>query len=127
MPPLASPDQAFWPLAVWIGGVAILMAMVIALSTFLGPRSNSRRRNLPYESGVPPTPQASPRFPVHFYLVALAFLVFDLEVAFLFAWAVAARDVGWLGYFEMLVFSAMLFAGLVYLWAKRAFDWGSRP
>ena len=82
MPPLASPDQAYWPLVVWIGGVAALMAVGIALSPFLGPRSNSRRRNLPYESGVPPTPQAEPRFPVHFYLVALAFLVFDLEVAF---------------------------------------------
>ena len=63
------------------------------------------------------------RFPVHFYLIALAFLVFDLEAAFLFAWAVAARDVGWLGYVEALVFSIMLLGGLLYLWAKRAFDW----
>lgn len=113
-----------WPLALWVGGVAVLMALVIALSAILGPRSSSRRRDLPYESGVPPTEQAAPRFPVHFYLIALAFLIFDLEAAFLFAWAVSARDVGWLGYLEALVFSVMLFAGLVYLWAKRAFDWG---
>ena len=64
------------------------------------------------------------RFPVHFYLIALAFLVFDVEAAFLFAWAVTARDVGWVGYVEALVFSIMLFAGLLYLWAKQAFDWG---
>ena len=64
------------------------------------------------------------RFPVHFYLIALAFLVFDVEAAFLFAWAVAARDVGWVGYVEALVLSIMLFAGLLYLWAKQAFDWG---
>ena len=64
------------------------------------------------------------RFPVRFYLIALAFLVFDVEAAFLFAWAVAARDVGWVGYVEALVFSIMLFAGLLYLWAKQAFDWG---
>ena len=100
------------------------MAVVIALSAMLGPRGSSRRRDLPYESGVPPTEQAAFRFPVHFYLIALAFLIFDLEAAFLFAWAVSARDVGWLGYLEALVFSIMLFAGLVYLWAKRAFDWG---
>ena len=92
----------------------------------LGPRSSSRRRDLPYESGVPPTGEPEPRLPIHFYLVALAFLIFDLEVAFLFAWAASARDVGWLGYVEVLVFSLMLFAGLVYLWAKRAFDWGAR-
>jgi NADH-quinone oxidoreductase subunit A len=124
MPPLANPDPGLWPLAVWIGGVALLMALVIGFSSLVGPRGSSRRRNLPYESGIEPTEQPEPRFPAHFYLIALAFLIFDLEVAFLFAWAVAARDVGWLGYFEVLVFSGMLFAGLVYLWAKRAFDWG---
>ncbi len=73
---------------------------------------------------MPPTIQPALRFPVHFYPIALAFLVFDLEAAFLFAWAAAARDVGWLGYVDALVFSIMLFAGLLYLWAKRAFDWG---
>ena len=100
------------------------MAAVIGLSALLGPRSRSRRRDLPYESGIAPTPQPPLRFPVHFYLVALAFLVFDIEAAILFAWAAAARDVGWLGYVEALVFSVILFFGLVYLWAKRAFDWG---
>jgi len=124
MLPATSPEPALWPLALWIGIVALMMGAVIVLSTFLGPRSRSRRRDLPYESGIAPTPQPALRFPVHFYLVALAFLVFDIEAAILFAWAVAARDVGWLGYVEALVFSTMLFAGLVYLWAKGAFDWG---
>ena len=64
---------------------------------------------------------------MHFYVVALAFLIFDLKAAFLFAWAVAARDVGWLGYAELLVFVVMLLAGLVYLWAKGALDWGASP
>lgn len=124
MPPVANVEPALWPLALWLGVVALLMATVIGLSTFIGPRSRSRRRDLPYESGIAPTPQPPLRFPVHFYLIALAFLVFDIEAAILFAWAVAARDVGWLGYLEALVFSLVLFSGLVYLWAKRAFDWG---
>ena len=124
MPPVANAEPALWPLALWLGVVTLLMATVIGLSTFIGPRSRSRRRDLPYESGIAPTPQPPLRFPVHFYLIALAFLVFDIEAAILFAWAVAARDVGWLGYFEALVFSIVLFSGLVYLWAKGAFDWG---
>ena len=124
MPPSNLQEPALWPLGLWIGIVVLLIGTVIAVSTFVGPRSSSRRRDLPYESGVPPTQQPAMRFPVHFYLIALAFLVFDLEAAFLFAWAAAARDVGWLGYLEALVFSIMLFAGLLYLWAKGAFDWG---
>ena len=124
MPPSNLPEPALWPLALWIAVVALLIGGVVALSAIAGPRSSSRRRDLPYESGVPSTMQPALRFPVHFYPIALAFLVFDLEAAFLFAWAAAARDVGWLGYVEALVFSIMLFAGLLYLWAKRAFDWG---
>ncbi len=124
MPLPSPPNQALWPLALWLGTVFLLISGVIGLSMITGPRSNSRRRDLPYESGMPPTRQPAIRFPVHFYLIALAFLVFDVEAAFLFAWAVAARDVGWVGYVEALVFSIMLFAGLLYLWAKQAFDWG---
>ena len=124
MPPVANAETALWPLALWLGVVTLLMAATIGLSALLGPRSSSRRRDLPYESGIAPTPQPPLRFPVHFYLIALAFLVFDIEAAILFAWAAAARDVGWLGYAEALVFSVILFCGLVYLWAKRAFEWG---
>jgi NADH-quinone oxidoreductase subunit A len=124
MPPDMNPDPALWPLALWLLIVALLMGAVIGLSSLLGPRGRALRRDLPYESGIAPTPQPPMRFPVHFYVIALAFLVFDIEAAILFAWAAAARDVGWLGYVEALVFSIVLFAGLVYLWAKRAFDWG---
>lgn len=124
MPPTSTIEPTLWPLALWLAVVAAAMAMVIGLSSLLGPPARGRRRNLPYESGMAPTPQPPLRFPVHFYVIALAFLVFDIEAAFLFAWAVAARDVGWPGYLEALVFALILLAGLVYLWAKRAFDWG---
>ena len=107
-----------------LGAIVAIMALTLAASTFIGPRSSSRRRDLPYESGIAPTLQAPWRFPVHFYLIALAFLLFDIEAAFLFAWAIAARQTGWLGYAEALVFSIVLFAGLIYLWAKGAFEWG---
>lgn len=114
-----------WPLALWLLIVALLMGAVLAVSALLGPRHRARRRDLPYESGIAATVQPALRFPVHFYLIALAFLVFDLEAAFLFAWAVSARDTGWLGYGEALVFVVILFAGLAYLWAKGAFEWGA--
>jgi len=107
--------------------VLAMLAAVVVLSALIGPRHSARRRDLPYESGLPPTGTAALRFPVHFYIVALAFLIFDLEAAFLFAWAVAVREVGWLGYIELFVFVVMLFAGLVYLWAKGALDWGASP
>ena len=124
MPPIESANPSLWPLALWLAVVAALMGLVIGLSTLIGPRGRALRRDLPYESGIAPTPQPPIRFPVHFYLIALAFLVFDIEAAILFAWAATARDVGWTGYFEALIFSVILLAGLVYMWAKGAFDWG---
>ena len=120
-------SQSLWPLAIYALAVLAMLAAVVVISALIGPRHSARRRDLPYESGMPPTGTAALRFPVHFYVVALAFLIFDLEAAFLFAWAVAARDVGWLGYIELVVFIVMLLAGLVYLWAKGALDWGASP
>ncbi len=120
-------NQSLWPLGAYALLVLAMLAAVVIISALIGPRHSARRRDLPYESGVPPTGTAALRFPVHFYIVALAFLIFDLEIAFLFAWAVAAREVGWSGYFELVVFIVMLMAGLVYLWAKGALDWGASP
>jgi NADH-quinone oxidoreductase subunit A len=120
-------SQGLWPLGAYALLVLAMLVAVIVISALVGPRHSARRRDLPYESGVPPTGSAALRFPVHFYVIALAFLIFDLEAAFLFAWAVAAREVGWLGYIELVVFIVMLLAGLVYLWAKGALDWGASP
>lgn len=120
-------NQSLWPLGIYALIVLGMLAAVIVLSALIGPRHSARRRDLPYESGLPPTGTAALRFPVHFYVVALAFLIFDLEAAFLFAWAVSAREVGWFGYIELFVFVVMLFAGLAYLWAKGALDWGASP
>jgi NADH-quinone oxidoreductase subunit A len=122
-----TPDSpALWPLAVHAAIVVGIAAAALVLTSLLGPRHSARRKDQPYESGIASTGGVHVRFPVRFYLVAIAFLVFDLEAAYLIAWAVAARQVGWTGFIEVLVFIAMLFAGLVYLWGKGALDWGPR-
>jgi NADH-quinone oxidoreductase subunit A len=80
----------------------------------------------PYEAGIVTVGYARFRLPVKFYLVAIFFVIFDLETVFIFAWAVAFRDVGWVGYIDVVVFVGVLFAALVYLWRLGALDWSRR-
>src|SRR5450830_1611655 len=82
-------------------------------------------RGIPYESGIKPAGPLPKRLSVEFYQVALFFVIFDLEAVFIFAWAVNARRLGWTGYLEIVVFVALLFAGLVYLWKVGGLDWGA--
>jgi NADH-quinone oxidoreductase subunit A len=105
-----------WPLAVYFGIVLLLAVMLLAASALLGERHHERARGLPYESGVASTGSARLRFGVSFYLVAVFFVIFDIEAAFLFAWAIALRDIGWAGYLEGLIFIGVLMAALGYLW-----------
>ena len=105
-----------WPLAVYFGIVLLLAVMLLGASALLGERHHERATGLPYESGVASTGSARLRFGVSFYLVAVFFVVFDLEAAFLFAWAVALREIGWAGYLEGLLFIGVLMAALAYLW-----------
>lgn len=105
-------------------GVAFAGAGVAA-SQFLGPRNPTPEKLAPYECGVPPVGDARERMSVKFYLVAMIFLLFDIEVAFLYPWALALRELGWVGYFQILVFFALLLSGFVYVWRKGVLDWGS--
>ncbi len=105
-----------WPLAVYFVIVLLLVVMLLGLSAVLGQRHHERATGLPYESGVASTGSARLRFAVSFYLIAVFFVIFDLEAAFLFAWAIALRDTGWTGYLEGLVFIGVLLAALAYLW-----------
>ena len=127
VPGAAEGAPELWPLALYTVVVVGLMSAVLALSAALGPRHRARRRDLPYESGMPPTAQPPLRFPVHFYLIAIDFLIFDLEAAFLFAWAGAAREVGWSGYAGAAIFIVLLLIGLIWVWAKGGLDWGAAP
>jgi NADH-quinone oxidoreductase subunit A len=124
IPPLDS--QPLWPLAVYFMAIVVIIAGMIGLSFVLGQRHRERATDEPYESGVASTGSAQVRFDIKFYLVAVIFLVFDLEAAFLYAWAVAVRETGWAGYAEVLVFVCVLAAALVYLWRLGALDWGKQ-
>ncbi len=115
-----------WPLAVYAAAVIVLVAGMLGVSYVLGQRHHERETGDPYESGIVSTGSARVRLSVKFYLVAMFFVIFDLEAVFLFAWAVAARELGWAGYAEALVFIGILVAALVYLWRSGALDWGER-
>ena len=120
--------NSLWPLAVYFAGVILLVALgMVGLSFLLGQRHKDRATGEPYESGIMSQGTARIRLSAKFYHVAMFFVVFDLEAVFIFAWAVAILDLGWLGYIEVIIFIGVLFAGLVYLWRMGALDWGSRP
>ena len=104
-------------LALTIGGVLILA------STFLGRVRGSRTSTATYESGAPTVGNARERFSIKFYLVAVLFILFDVEVVFLFPWAAAFRSLGMVGLVEMLIFVAILVLGLAYAWRKGALEW----
>jgi NADH-quinone oxidoreductase subunit A len=98
---------------------------MLGLSSVLGERHSQKATGEPYESGIVSTGSARLRLSADFYLVAMFFVIFDLEAVFLVAWAVAARQAGWAGYIEVLIFIGILGAALVYLWRIGALDWGA--
>jgi len=116
-------STATWPLAVYFGLNLLMVVGMLGLTYVLGERHRQRTTAVPYESGMPPTRSARLRLSVDFYLLALFFMIFDLEAMFLFIWAVVVREAGWLGYVEAVIFSAVLMAGLAYLWRMGALNW----
>lgn len=122
----SSSDHAvqLWPMAVYFLAVLFLVVVMLGLSYVLGQRHRERATGEPYESGMVSTGSARTRLDVKFYLVAMLFVIFDLEAVFIFAWSVSLREVGWQGYFEILLFIAILLAALFYLWRLGALDWG---
>jgi NADH-quinone oxidoreductase subunit A len=117
-----APDGELWPLALYTLVVLGLVAAILLIGWALGGRSAGRLRDTASESGSPVPGGVRPRLPVNWYLVALAFLVFDVEVVFLFAWAVAWADLAWSGYAGMAAFVVLLAAGLAWLWRAGALD-----
>lgn len=111
-----------WPFFLYGLFVLVIVTGILVLSYLLGPR-RQRTSAKPYESGVDPTGSARLRISVKYYLVAMFFVIFDLEAAFVFAWAVALREAGWPGFVEMLIFIGVLVAALVYLLREGALDW----
>ena len=100
--------------------------VMIGLSVLLGPKNPTPEKLAPYECGMPAVGDARERQSVKFYLVAMIFLLFDIEVAFLYPWAVSLRDLGWPGFVQIVTFFLILSIGFVYVWRKGVLDWGSR-
>lgn len=112
-----------WPLLVYFVFVLLLVAAVLIASYALGSRHSEPATGEPYEGGIVSEGSARGRVSVKYYLIAMFFVVFDLEAVFLFAWAGAVRELGWAGYCEVLVFVGALLAALLYLWKIGALDW----
>ena len=103
--------------------VVAVAAAILGLSAWVGVKRPSRAKLSPYECGIPPVGDARERFSVSFYLVAMLFILFDVEAVFLYPWAVIFKSLKWFGFVEMLLYIAILLAGYVYIWKKGALDW----
>jgi len=112
-----------WALGVYVAAVFAIVGVMLGLSWVLGGRSHRRAEAEPFECGVAPTGGARLRISAKFYLVAMFFVIFDLEAVFLYAWAVSVRQSGWAGFAEALSFIVVLLAGLLYLWSLGGLDW----
>ena len=118
-------ESPLWPLVVYFIAVVALVLIILGLSALLGERSKMKRATVdPFESGVVSVGSSQVPISVEFYLVAMFFVIFDLETVFIFAWAVAFYELGWFGYFAIAVFVLVLVVALVYEWKSGALDWG---
>lgn len=115
--------SSYAPILIHLVIVVLLSAALILISWLIGERRPSRGKLTPYECGIIPTGDARQPFAVKFYLVAMLFILFDVEAIFLFPWAVVYRELGMFGFVEMFLYILVLLAGYVYLWKKGALDW----
>jgi NADH-quinone oxidoreductase subunit A len=115
--------SAYLPILIFLGIAVALAIIMIAASYIVARQKPDSDKLAAYECGFEPFEDARMKFDVRFYLVAILFIIFDLEVAFLFPWAVAFSDIGNFGFWSMLVFLAVLTVGFVYEWRKGALDW----
>ena len=121
--------DAYVPLLIHLLVAAILAGALIAISTFIGWRRPNKAKQQPYECGITPTGDAREPFSVKFYLVAMVFILFDVEAIFLYPWAYIFKDLArnaetrWFGFIEMMFYVAILLVGYIYLWKKGARDW----
>ena len=113
----------FLPIVVLIFFSVSVAAAIVALGHLVGPRKKNLRKGQPYESGMVPYGPGQRRMPVRFYLVAVLFILFDIEIVFLLPWAVVLRDLAVVGLIEMLIFVLVLLVGLIYAWKKGALEW----
>ena len=116
-------SELFYSAAALIG-IAACIPMIMVATTVFGPRSKGKVKNEAYESGIGPIiGTVDQKFSVKFYLLAILFLIFDIEAVFMFPWAVGVRELGWFGFTEMVVFMLLLLTGLIYILKKGVLNW----
>ena len=113
-----------WPMLVYGAIVIGLVVIMLSLSYVLGQRHKERATNEPYEGGILSTGSARLRFSSQFYLIAMLFVIFDVETIYIFSWAIAFKELGWFGYIGVMVFVILLFVVLIYEWRNGALDFG---
>jgi len=113
----------YLPLLIYFLIVVAVSAAILGLSAWVGVKRPSQSKLSPYECGIVPVGDARERFSVSFYLVAMLFILFDVEAVFLYPWAVIFKSLRWFGFLEMLLYIVVLMAGYVYIWKKGALDW----
>jgi NADH-quinone oxidoreductase subunit A len=113
----------YLPIAVLLILSITLAVLVVVLGHLFGPRRPSATKGMPYESGMDPVGPGKRQTPVHFYLVAVLFILFDIEIIFMLPWAVVVKKLGWFGLIEMLLFIIILLVGYAYAWKKGALEW----
>ena len=115
--------ESFIPILVLLVVAAGMAAVVLLLNVLLAPRLAPRMKGETYESGVPMVDASHKRVSIKFFVIAMVFILFDVEIAFIYPWALVFRSVGWPLFVEMLAFLAILAVGYAYIWKKGAFDW----
>jgi NADH-quinone oxidoreductase subunit A len=119
-------NLGYIPIFILLAVVTAFGVLVVTLSRLVGKRQDSSEKLMAYECGNVPLGDARGRFPIKFYLIAMLFIVFDIEAMFLYPWAIIYRSLKLFGLIEMVVFIAILFIGFLYVWKKGALEWGSK-
>ena len=114
---------SYFPILVFIVIALLIGTLALSLGGLLGPNKSNKAGLSPYECGFDAFSDARMPFDIRYYLVAILFIIFDLETAFLFPWAVVIRNIGWLGFWAMFLFLAILIVGFIYEWKKGALEW----
>ena len=119
-------EPGVFAMAVYFIVIFSLLAVILFLAGWLGVKNPTPEKLCPYESGIIPTGSARLKYPVPFYLVAVFFLIFDVEAVFIFSWAVSCESLGWKGWFQITFFIGVLLISLFYVWKKGGLQWGPR-
>ncbi len=115
--------QNYVPIFIFVGVVALLLPLTLVIAKLLRPSNPHKTKLMPYECGITPFDDARGRYTVRFYIIAILFVIFDVETIFLFPWAVQFKVLGLFGLVEMLIFLAILIVGYVWVWKKGALEW----